>query len=126
MSDLELIKGAESQGLILNNSKLEIISASDSTLSLLLSHLPGAQLLPPSQASLLGSPLGDEICTSAAIMDKVEALQGMGNHLCHLAAHDALLLSIFLCNSKANVLPAVGSLFSSPSLMEFDSVLMSV
>ena len=67
LSDLELVKGAgESLGHILNNSKSEIISANDSTLSL----LSGAQFLPLSQASLLGSHLGDEICMSAAIMHK--------------------------------------------------------
>ena len=127
LSDLELIKGAKSLGLILNNSKSEIISASDSTLSLLLSHLPGAQLLPPSQASLLGSPLGDENCMSAAIMDKVEALQRMGNHLSHLAAHDALLLlrSSFAIPKLLYLLRSAPC-FSSPSLMEYDSVLMSV
>ena len=49
VSDLELIKRAESLGL---SSKSEIISTSDSTLSLLLSHLPGAQPVSPSHASI--------------------------------------------------------------------------
>ena len=79
------------------------------------------------QASLLSSPLGDENCVSAAIMDKVEALQRMGNRLCHLSAHDALLLlrSSFAIQKLLYLLRSAPC-FSSPSLMEYGSVLMSI
>lgn len=79
MSDLEIIEGAVSLGLFLNNEKSEIITTSNSSWSPLLSLLLGARSVAPYQAALLGSTIGDESCVSLDIMDKVDALQRMGN-----------------------------------------------
>ena len=54
--------------------------------------LPGAQLVQPSNAQLLGSPLGDDASISAALADKVEALRRLSERLKLLSAHDALIL----------------------------------
>ena len=125
--DLEIIEGAVSLGLFLNNEKSEIITTSNSSLSSLLSLLPGACPVAPSQATLLGSPIGDESCVSLAIMDKVDALQRMGNRLCYLSAHDALtLLRSSFAIPRLLYLLRSAPCFSSSSLAVYDSVLMSI
>ena len=58
----------------------------------LLVLLPGAQLVPPTQAQLLGSPIGDDSCVSAVLAERVEALKRLGERLKLLSAHDALIL----------------------------------
>ena len=63
-----------------------------STCGTLLVALPGAQLTPPNEAQLLGSPIGDDSCISAVLSSKVEALRRLGERLKLLSAHDALLL----------------------------------
>ena len=47
---------------------------------------------PPSQAQLLGSPLGDDVSISVVLANKVEVLRRLGECLKFLAAHDALVL----------------------------------
>ena len=58
----------------------------------LLVSLPGARLVRPSDAELLGSPLGDDAKISAMLADKVESLRRLGDRLQLLSAHDALIL----------------------------------
>ena len=92
LHDLQVMKDAAELGLVLNTGKCEIISQDMTTCGTLLVSLPGAKLVPPSQAQLLGSPLGDDACISAALADKVEALRRLGDRLKFLTAHDALVL----------------------------------
>ena len=86
------MKDAEELGLKLNLSKCEIISHDMTTNGTLLVLLPGARLVRPSDAELLGSPLGDDAKISAMLADKVESLRRLGDHLQLLSAHDALIL----------------------------------
>ena len=90
--DIQIMKEAEDLGLTLNASKCEIISSDMTTCGTLLVSLPGAVLVPPGQAQLLGSPIGDDSCVSAAIGEKVEALRRLGERLKLLSTHDALVL----------------------------------
>ena len=126
LSDLKLVEEAESLGLVLNTHKSEIISCDPSVCGRLSSSLPGALVIDPSQATLLGSPLGDIDCVSAAIQDKVSALQRMSDRLVFLSAHDALLLlRCSLSIPKLLYLLRTAPCFASDSLKEYDSVLAS-
>ena len=66
------MKEAEDIGLKLNLSKSEIITQDHATLGTLLTSLPGAQVVDPAQATLLGSPLGDDRCVSRFISEKTK------------------------------------------------------
>ncbi len=59
---------------------------------MLLASVPGVQMVPLTQAQLLGSPLGDGAGISAVLTDKVDALKRLGERLEYLSAHDALTL----------------------------------
>ena len=72
------MKDASDLGISLNARKCEIIGTNMTTCGTLLVSLPGAQLVPPGQATLLGSPLGDDGCVAVAIHEKVEALDRLG------------------------------------------------
>ena len=76
--------------LTLNIGKCEIVSSDMTTCGILLVSFPGAHLVPPSQAQLLGSPIGDDMCVSTVLSEKVEALRRLGERLRLLSAHDAL------------------------------------
>ena len=43
------------------------------------------------QATYLGSPLGDDKCPSRAISGKIDDLKRVGKKFVYLSAHDALL-----------------------------------
>ena len=90
------------------------------------SSLPDAPVIAPSQATLLGSPIGDNDCVSAAIQDKVSALQRMIDRLAFLSAHDALLLlrSSFSIPKLLYLLRSAPC-FASDTLKVYDSVLAS-
>ena len=60
LHDIEVMEDAKVLGLVLNASKSEIISRNMSSCGTLLCALPGAQLVDPSRATLLGSHLGDD------------------------------------------------------------------
>ena len=79
-------------GLTLNAGKCEIISSDMTACDTLLVLLPGTQLVPPSQAQLLGSPIGHDSCVSAVLVERVEALKSLGEKPKLLSAHDALIL----------------------------------
>ena len=67
---LKAVMEANSLGLTLNVLKSEIITGSSPSHDCLLTFLPGAKLVDPSQTSLLGSPIGDVNCVSSAIEEK--------------------------------------------------------
>ena len=69
---------AENLGLTLNNSKSEIICNDNTTRGSIIAHLPGAQVVEPSHASLLGSPLGYDRSVSMAIEEKIATLVRIG------------------------------------------------
>ena len=55
--DLDVIKAAENLGLVLNNSKFEIICHGDAAGGTIITALLGAMVVDPERACLLGSPL---------------------------------------------------------------------
>ena len=58
LHDLEVIKTFEELGLSLNNQKSEIICDDPVTRGTIISALPGARVVDPSGATLLGFPIG--------------------------------------------------------------------
>ena len=79
-------------GLLLNHRKSEVICSDMSTRNSILSSFPGASVVEPSEACLLGSPIGDLDCVSSVIDKKVRLLRIMGERFKHLFAHDAIFL----------------------------------
>ena len=59
LHDLNVIMEAEKLGLFLNNSKLEIICVDAVVRGTIITALPGAVVVDPANAYLLGSPIGD-------------------------------------------------------------------
>ena len=78
--------------MCLNNQKSEIICNDPVTRGTVLVALPGARVVDPSKACLLGSPIGDEESVSAALKVKLASLEVLGGRLEHITAHDAILL----------------------------------
>ncbi len=127
LHDLDVIKDAEKLGLFLNNSKSEIICHDHSIRGTIITQIPGAKVVNPAHATLLGSPLGGVESISAALDDKIEALVRMGERLEYLTSHDALVL---LRNSfaipKLQYLLRSAPCFKSPSLQVYDNSLHSI
>ena len=74
------------------NHKSKIISNDPVPSEAINVMLPGAWLVDPLSAYLLGSPLGDVDCISAALGDKLCSLEVMGERLQHISTHDGILL----------------------------------
>ena len=91
LHDLEVIESFAEIGLILNNQKSEIICNDPVTRGTIIMALPGACVVEPSRATLLGSPIGNTCCISDALKDKINALEVMGDRLQHITAHDGIL-----------------------------------
>ena len=93
LSDLHQIeKGAAELGLQLNRKKCEVICDDESTCNAMLSAVPGLQVVGCSQATFLGSPIGDSSSIDECIHDKTMKLELMGERLHLLSSHDSLLL----------------------------------
>jgi hypothetical protein len=90
-------------GLSLNRKKTELICDEDTTCEAFLSEVPGLQVVCRSQASLLGSPIGNIDCLDSIIQQKVAQLQLLGERLNLLQVQDALLLLRHSFYSKADV-----------------------
>ena len=113
-------------GLTLNSSKSEIITRDLSTCAPVLSSLPGARVLDPACATLLGSPIGDPDSVTSAVVDKTTSLKRVCERLNALSAHDALLLLRHsFAITKALYLLRTAPCFDSPALIGYDSVLRS-
>ena len=127
LQDLATIESLEDIGLSLNNHKSEIICTDHVTRGTIISSLPGAQIIDPSDAHLLGSPIGNLDSVSAVLGDKVKSLAVMGDRLKHLSAHDSLLL---LRNSfsipKLLYTLRTSPCFLSPTLDSYDKTLKSI
>jgi hypothetical protein len=87
----------------LNRKKTELICDEDTTCEAFLSEVPGLQVVCRSQASLLGSPIGNIDCLDSIIQQKVAQLQLLGERLNLLQVQDALLLLRHSFYSKADV-----------------------
>ena len=127
LHDIQVMKDASDLGLSLNARKCEIISTNMTTCGTLLVSLPGAQLVPSAQSSLLGSPIGDDGCVAVAIREKVEALERLGERLKRLTAHDALLLlrNCFALPKLMYIL-RTAPCFRSPALQSYDDCLREI
>ena len=126
--DLEAVRqeGLE-LGLELNEGKSEVICADPVVRDSVLEVFQGANVIDPTCASLLGSPIGDEASVSDAISEKTGLLQLMGERLQHVSAQDALLL---LRNSfaipKMLYLLRTSPSFLSGKLPDYDKELRSI
>ena len=127
MQDLDLIvhKGAE-LGLHLNPRKLKIICHDDASMRLVPNAFPGAQVIVPDNATLLGSATGDVACTSAILEEKNGMLRTMGDRLKFLFYHDAILLvHHFFAIPKLLYILKTSPCFLSLRLQKYDNLLMS-
>ena len=79
-------------GLSLNQQKSEVICEEEHTRAAILSMVPEARVVSPSEACLLGSQIGDVGTISSIIDEKVHLLEIMGDRLQHLDSHNAILL----------------------------------
>ena len=126
--DLEVIEREGAKiGLHLNKGKSEIICASAKVQDSVVHHLPGAKIVDPSKATILGSPIGDASSVSDALTIKVNQLKKMGERLQLLSAHDAILLlkhsfSLPMLLYNLRTTPC----FLSPVLQEYNELLKSI
>ena len=128
LHDLDLVEreGAE-LGLILNHQKSEIISSDNAARGSVLCAIPGARVIDPEKATLLGSPVGDIDCISAVLEEKIGMLKTMGERLKYLFSHDAILLlrhSFAIPKLLYNL--RTSPCFLSPKLQEYDNLLRSI
>ena len=127
LHDLDVIKAGENLGLFLNCSKCEVICHDVTVRAHIASALPGAMVVNPKSACLLGSPLGDVASIDASSEEKIRALSIMASRFPHLSAHDSLTL---LCHSfaipKLHYLLRTTPCFLSDLLEKYDSTLHSI
>ena len=126
--DLEIVEREGTElGLNLNHCKSEVICVAPSVGNSIVSSLPGAQVVDPMNATLLGSPIGDLSSISSSLNEKIQLLKKMGERLQHLTTHDAILL---LRHSFAipKLLYCLRSspCFLSPLLQSYDDLLKSI
>ena len=125
--DVEVVERVGSSiGLMLNAGKTEIIGSPEMANGIL-SSLPGAKVIDPSRAPLLGSSIGDVTSITDLLSEKTAMLRRMGDRLQHLSSHDAILLlkhSFALPKLLYNLRTA--PCFLSPALQEYDSTLKSI
>ena len=114
LHDLAVIeREAAKLGLLLNHRKLEVICSDMSMRNSILSSFPGASVVEPSEACLLGSPIGDLDCVSSVIDEKVRLLRIMGERLVTPFAH----VVIFLLRHTFAIPKLLYTLRTSPCLL---------
>uniref|UniRef100_A0A1X7V5Z3 Uncharacterized protein n=1 Tax=Amphimedon queenslandica TaxID=400682 RepID=A0A1X7V5Z3_AMPQE len=117
----------EDVGLSLNSRKFEVICENSEVHEHLLPSLPNSLYIDPSNATLLGSPLGDVACVSVALRAKVVSLSVMGERLRSFSAHDAILLLRYsFAIPKLLYLLQTAPCFLSSTRSEYDSFLCSI
>ena len=127
LHDLRIIQSADELGLHLNSAKSEIICHELIVRESILTSLPGACVIDPQSACLLGSPLGNLESISSILRKKIGSLVTMGARLQHILAHDAiLLLRNSLAIPKLLYILRTSPCFLSPGLKTFDDVLKSI
>ena len=95
LHDLEVVdrEAAVSEwGLRLNRSKSDVTCRDQPTRNSILSPIPGARVVDPQDACLLGSPIDDSGSVSDTFDEKIRLLGIVGGRLQHLEAHDVILL----------------------------------
>ena len=110
-------------GLHLNHQKSEVICTNPATTNPILSAIPGAQVLDPAGATLLGSPIGDAASITSVIDDKIRHLTTMGKRLQHITMQVALLLHNSFAIPKLLYIIRSSPNFLSPSLQKYDEIL---
>ena len=127
VQDLQLIETVAEIGLELNNEKSEIITNDPVSRGTVLCSLPGARVVDPSEACLLGSPLGDVASVSDTLSGKIHALEVMGDRLGYMSAHDALILlrNSFSIPKLLHIL-RTSPAFLSPALATYDESLQCI
>ena len=105
LHDFNVIKEAEKLGLFLNNSKSEIICVDAVVRGTIITALPGAVVVDPANAYLLGSPIRDLRSISTSLDEKTKALSIMGERFVHFSAHDSLVLLRHSFGNSKNSLP---------------------
>ena len=128
LDDLEVVEHvATGLGLHLNQRKSEVICGDSATREAILSALPGARVVDPMSATLLGSPIGDVGSISNMISEKIHLLETMGERLQYLFAHDAiLLLRHSFAIPKLLYSLRTSPCFLSSNLKSYDVVLRSI
>ena len=92
-ADLKKIElSCKELGLVLNHSKSEVICSDDDTKCAILEVSPQLQYINPSDACLLGAPIGGPQSIIAALTAKKKTLERLGERLKLLHSHDALCL----------------------------------
>lgn len=93
MQDLRVLEAAANDlGLVLNHSKIEIVCSDPLTVSTFWSFSPHFCWVEPSNACLLGSPIGDLPSIDSVLQSKYVSLKTMGERLSLLHSQEALLL----------------------------------
>ena len=112
--------------LHLNRSKTELI-CTESVGKQILAAAPDLCSVSPSEATLLSSPIGQDVSINAAITDKVSSLKVMGSRSCLHTKHDAILL-LRHCIATPRVLYTLRTApcVQSPCLEDFDLELRSI
>ena len=127
LHELDVIKASENLGLFLNCSKCVVICYDDTVRGHIASALPGAMVVNPESACLLGSPLGDVASIDASLEEKIRALSIMGSRFPHLSAHDSLtLLRHLFAIPKLHYLLCITPCFLSDLLEKYVSTLRSI
>ena len=84
-------------------------------------------MIPPSRATLLGSPLGDLASIDQYLEEKVKTLQLMGSRFQHLSSHDSLfLLRHSFSIPRLHYLLRTAPCFLSDVLIKYDNVLREI
>ena len=126
--DLEVVmQVGESTGLSLNLGKSEVICGNEETAAPFASLLPNAKRANPSDASLLGSSVGNISSINNILEEKTALLKKMGNRLVHLSFHDTILLlkhSFAIPKLLYNL--RTSPCFPSPALEVYDKTLRSI
>ncbi len=89
--------------------------------------LPGANIVTPDNAFLLGSPLGCVDSIGASLEEKIQALKLMGSRFQYFSAHDALtLLRYSYAIPKLHNLLHTAPCFLSRKLKQYGFTLCSI
>ena len=115
-------------GLVLNHSKSEVICADNDTKHSILEVSPHLQYVDPSDACLLGAPIGGERSIIAVLTSKKKSLELLGERLKLLHSHDALCLlrNAFLLPKILYVLRTSPCFLANSLLSDLDTIQRSL
>ena len=88
----ECYQESHGRGAALNNEESKIICEDATVRGTILCALPGAQVILPEEAPLLGSPIGGIASIDASLKEKTKAMCLMGARFKHMSSHDSLIL----------------------------------